>query len=166
MRYLAPVLAVCLVLNSSSIALAQARRGKASERTKVEAQIRKLDEAWVKAAATKNPDAWCAFYAPNAVILPANEPMATTPAAIRKSIAAFLSMPDLRVSWKPIKIEVARSLDLAYLYGVYELTAKDGNGQAVTDRGKNVEIWKKQPNGQWKCVVDTWCSDLPVAATP
>src|SRR3954454_18771313 len=44
-------------------------------------------------------------------------------------------------------------------YGAYSL-AWDESGKRATDKGKNVEIWKKQPNGHWKCVVDTWNSDL------
>jgi ketosteroid isomerase-like protein len=60
-------------------------------------------------------------------------------------------------------VEVAKSGDIAYLYGAYELTMNDAQGKPETDYGKNVEIWKKQPNGVWKCVVDTWNSDLPAA---
>jgi len=29
-----------------------------------------------------------------------------------------------------------------------------------------VEIWKKQADGKWKCILDTYNSDLPVAASP
>jgi ketosteroid isomerase-like protein len=42
------------------------------------------------------------------------------------------------------------------------VTLKDSKGKAV-DSGKLVEVWKKQPDGKWKCVVDTYNSDLPAA---
>ena len=54
---------------------------------------------------------------------------------------------------------------MAYLYGAYHL-AWDEDGKRATDQGKNVEIWKKQLNGQWKCIVDTWNSDLPANPAP
>jgi len=53
--------------------------------------------------------------------------------------------------------------ELGYLYGTYELSIKDPKGGApVHDTGKLVEIWKKQADGNWKCIVDTYNSDLPV----
>jgi ketosteroid isomerase-like protein len=48
--------------------------------------------------------------------------------------------------------------------GTVEVTVNDAKGKPVTDRGKFVEIWKKQADGTWKCVVDMWNSDLPAAA--
>lgn len=106
-------------------------------------------------------DAWVAFYADDAAVLPPNEPVATSPESIRKSVSELLTLPGLSIDWKPTKIEVARSGDLAYLYGAYRL-AWDEGGKRATDQGKNVAIWKKRPDGKWKCVVDTWNSDLPL----
>jgi uncharacterized protein (TIGR02246 family) len=136
----------------------------AKQQAENEAAIRRLDAAWVKAAASKDSDAWVAFYADNATVLPPNEKALTGKAAVRRSIGEFLSLPNLQLSWEPTKVEVARSGDLAYLYGAYSMTMTDERGKPVTDFGKNVEIWKKQSNGSWRCIVDTWNSDLP--ATP
>jgi ketosteroid isomerase-like protein len=122
--------------------------------------IRALDASWAAAGQSKNVDAWVAFYAEEAAVLPPNEPVANRPEAIRKSVSELLTLPGLSIDWKPTKIDIARSGELAYLYGAYSL-GWDDNGKRATDKGKNVEIWKKQPNGQWKCVVDTWNSDLP-----
>jgi ketosteroid isomerase-like protein len=36
----------------------------------------------------------------------------------------------------------------------------------VSNTGKLVEIWKKQADGKWKCIVDTYNSDLPAAPAP
>ena len=127
--------------------------------------IRALDASWVAAGQSKNVDAWVAFYADDAAVLPPNEPIAASREAIRKSVSELLSLPGLSIDWKPTKIEIARSGELAYLYGAYSL-AWDDSGKRATDKGKNVEIWKKQPNGRWKCVVDTWNSDLPPIPTP
>lgn len=126
-----------------------------------EAAIRKLDADWVKAAQTKQVDAWVAFYGENTVVLPPNEKVATTKDAIRKSVGDLLGLPGLAITWQPTKVEVARSGDLAWLYGAYEVSWTEA-GKRTTDVGKNVEVWKKQPDGNWKCVLDTWNSDLPV----
>jgi ketosteroid isomerase-like protein len=127
-----------------------------------EATIRQLDADWVKAGAAKNIDGWDAFYADDAVVLPPNEPIANDKAAIRRSVAGLLTLPGLSLSWQPTKVEVSKSGDLGYLHGTYQMSMNDNKGQPVHDTGKILEIWKKQPDGKWKCIVDTWNSDLPV----
>lgn len=126
-----------------------------------EAMIRKTDADWVTAAQTKKVDAWMAFYSDDAVALPPNDKVANTKEAIHKAVGDMLGLPGLSLHWKPTGVEVARSGDIAYLYGAYELTMNDAKGKPVTDHGKMLEVWKKQADGNWKCAVDTWNSDTP-----
>jgi len=127
-----------------------------------EALIKQADAAWVQAAQTKQVDAWIAFYSGDAVVLPPNEKIAITREAIRKSVSGLLSLPELSITWQPTKIEVARSGDLGYVYGTFSINWNE-HGKKAFDNGKLVEIWKKQPDGGWKCIVDTWNSDVPAA---
>ena len=128
-----------------------------------EAAVRQTDENWSKAAQLKQVDPWVAFYADDAVVLPPNEKMADSKESIRKSVSELLALPGLALSFGATKVEVARSGDLAYARGAYDLTTTDAHGKATTDHGKTVEIWRKQPDGSWKCIVDIWNSDLPAA---
>ena len=48
--------------------------------------------------------------------------------------------------------------------GTYEETMTDANGKPVKDRGKYIEIFKKQADRTWKVVADIWNSDLPASA--
>ena len=125
------------------------------------AAIQKTDDDWSKAAQTKNIDAWMAFYTDDAVLLPPNAPTATTKDAMRKGISDVLGLPDLSVSWKGTKTEVARSSDLAYTYGTYQLAWKGAKGKPMTEQGKYTEVWKKQADGSWKCAVDMYSPDAP-----
>ena len=131
-----------------------------------EAAIRKADTDWSNAAQTKQVDAWVAFYTDDATVLPPNEPMAMGKDPIRKSIGELLGMPALNLKWQPTKVEVSRSGDIGYSFGTYEMTANDPQGKPITDRGKYVEVWKKQADGSWKCAVDTYNSDMPAAPPP
>lgn len=124
--------------------------------------LRKVDEQWSAAAAKNDLDATLSFYADDAVVLPGNAPIATDKKAIREIWAGMLG-PGTALSWNVTKAEVSKSGELGYLYGTYDLTMKDPKGgPPVQDKGKLVEIWKKQVNGKWKCIVDTYNSDLPV----
>jgi len=130
------------------------------------AAIRALDEQWSATAAKNDVEGTVAFYADDAVLLPGNAPIARDRKSIRESWAGLLG-PNTAVSWKVSKVEVAKSGELGYLYGTYSLAIRDPKGGAtVSDTGKLVEIWKKQADGKWKCIVDTYNSDLPAAPAP
>ncbi len=130
-----------------------------------EAAIRKTDANWAQSAQTKQADLWVAYYTDDAVVLPPNDKTATSKESIHKIIEDLLSLPGLTIQWHLTKVEVARSGDIAYGYGTYELSYTGPKGKPVTDTGKVLETWRKQPNGEWKCSVDTWNSDLPAGPT-
>ena len=128
-----------------------------------EAAIQNTDAQWAKAAASKDVDATIAFYSDDAALLPPNAPMASDKASIRAAWAGLLG-PGTSLTWQATKVDVARSGDLGYVIGTYQLEGKDAAGKEESDRGKFVEVWKKQADGNWKAAVDIFNSDLPVAA--
>src|SRR5262245_56385548 len=134
------------------------------EHAAAEAAIRAADDDWAKSAADNNMDAWMSHYTDDAAVLPPNEPMAVGREAARKSIGAFLATPALKVTWKTSKVEAAKSGELGYSYGTYEMTFKDAKGKALSDHGKYLEAWRKQADGSWKCVADMFSSDMAAPA--
>src|SRR5262249_23992296 len=77
---------------------------------------------------------------------------------------ACLQVPALPGGWKATRAEVARSGDLAYLAGTYDLTVNDSSGKPVNDRGKYVAVWRKQADGKWRPSVNISNTDLPRSA--
>lgn len=130
-----------------------------------ETAIRALDAQWAKTVAARDLEGTVAYYADDASLLPPNAPIVTGKQALRAAWKDFL-VPDLSLSWEPTKVEVSRSGDLAYLVGTYQLTMKGPQGKPATDKGKLVEVWKKQADGNWKVVADIFNSDLPLPAPP
>ena len=127
-----------------------------------EAALRKLDDEWSKAAGAKDVEKTISYYSADAVVMPPNIPTLTGKDPIRTLWKSMLDSPDFSGGWKATKVEVARSGDLAYLSGTYEFNEKDDGGKPITDKGKYLEVWKKQADGSWKCVADMFSSDLPV----
>ena len=133
----------------------------------VEQLLRDLDATWSKAAANKDVEQTIAFYSDDAVVFPPNETTAATKEAIRNSWKAMLGSPGLAISWKPTKVQVSSAGEMAWVSGTYQLTMNDVNGKPVNDRGKYLEVWQKQTDGNWKCAADMWNSDLAAfPATP
>lgn len=131
-----------------------------------EAALRNIDSEWSKAAGARDVDKTVSYYAADAVVMPPNIPALTTKEAIRGLWQSMLGSAGFSGGWNATRVDVARSGDLGYVTGNYEFTEKDAGGKPITDKGKYLEIWKKQTDGSWKCVVDMFSSDLPIAAPP
>ncbi|PYJ51316.1 MAG: DUF4440 domain-containing protein [Verrucomicrobia bacterium] len=154
------VLAGCIALLSFTFA-----GTAAAADTKIEQALRDLDAKWSAAAGAKDIDKTVSYYSEDAAVMPPNAPSAKTREAIRSAWKEMLTTPGAAISWKATKVEVAKSGDLAYVSGTYEETMTDASGKPVKDRGKYVEIFKKQADGTWKVVADIWNSDLPASAS-
>jgi ketosteroid isomerase-like protein len=141
------ILVVCVALLQVTLAFGAGADEKA---------LRDADDEWSKVAAAKDLDKTVSFYAESAVVLPPNQAVVTTKDGIRNLWKGFLdSLTD--ISWKTSRVEMAKSGDMGYLIGTYEMTLKDGS----KDKGKYCEVWKKQADGKWKVSADMFSSDLP-----
>ena len=54
------------------------------------------------------------------------------------------------LTWKPEGGEIASSGDMGFTFGIYNLKLKD-----TVLKGTYVSVWKKQPDGKWKFVLDS-----------
>jgi len=129
-----------------------------------ETALKNLDAEWSKAAGTKDVDKTVSYYAADAIVLPENGPAVSSKDAIRNVWKGMLTAPGFSGGWTGTKVEVARSGDIGYVTGTYSMTMNDASGKPATDKGKFVEVWKKQSDGSWKCAVDIWNTDLPLPA--
>jgi uncharacterized protein (TIGR02246 family) len=158
MKKLFPIVATVLVLAISGCA----------PQVDVEADkaaIRDLsDVQWLNAEQAKDVDSVLSVFADNASLFPPNASIVTGIEAIRARLSEEYSGPRVAISWQTTKVEVSRSGDLAYSHGTHEVTVNDPEGNPVTDKGKWVTVWEKQPDGTWKVVVDIWNTDQPAAS--
>jgi uncharacterized protein (TIGR02246 family) len=140
------------------------QREPADTRAQDERAIREADAATLKAAQAKDADGAVANYAEDGSWLPPNAPMMTGKAAIRAGWSKLMGSPGFNIDWQIDKLEVGRAGDLAYTIYTYQLALEGPNGKPIADHGKDMAIWKKQADGGWKMVADTFNSDLPVVA--
>ena len=57
--------------------------------------------------------------------------------------------------WKPSYACVAKSGELGYTYGVYELSGTAPDNTIISSNGTYVSIWKKDGSGNWKLALDS-----------
>jgi len=98
------------------------------------------------------------FIDSNGVLLrPGATPMANADAMdyiIQSNDSAFT------MTWEPRHASLAASGDLGYTYGVYSLKPKDAD---TVIYGSYVTIWRLQPDGKWKFVLQSGNEGLEAA---
>jgi ketosteroid isomerase-like protein len=151
---------VSISQSSSSGSLSE----KTTDSQAVEQHLRDLDAKWAKAAAAKDLEETIAFYSDDAIVFPPNATSAATKKTIRNGWKEMLTSPGFVISWQPTRVEVGKSGEMAWVSGTYELTMNDASGKPINNRGKYLEVWEKQTDGNWKCAADMWNSDLAAAA--
>ena len=154
-----------LVIALSLLSVANAQQSAGRTRMTSMDAIRAADQEWLKVFAAKDLDKSVAFVTDDGSVLAPNAPIATGHAAIRQLFSGFFALPNLKISWHPVRVEVARSGELGYTSGAYEMIFNDPSGKLISDKGKYVTVWKKQRDGSWKVLLDIFNSDLP-ASTP
>jgi uncharacterized protein (TIGR02246 family) len=132
-----------------------------------EAAIRAAIEEWRAAAQAKDADKFVSFYTGDAVVMMEDAPDLRGIDALRGGIGGMMQDPNFALAFEAVEVVVARSGDLAYETGTYTMTMSDPQQKPATEIGHYVVVWRKQPDGAWKVVVDVPVSDpAPAAATP
>jgi uncharacterized protein (TIGR02246 family) len=127
-----------------------------------ESAIREIEIEARNAAAGRDLERYLCFYADDASLFWPGTPLVTGKDAIRELMNAFFAMPSFSLSFHTLKVQVSQSGDLAYSYGINTVTFTDPNGNAVSDKGKYLTVYRKQQDGTWKVTADIGNSDLQV----
>ncbi len=61
-------------------------------------------------------------------------------------------------------VSIEEDGDVAFEIGDLTMTYKPQGGQARTDQGKYVLLWKRQTDGKWECYSEMWNSNSPPPA--
>ena len=153
---LTPVVALILALTGC-----QQPAPKAPDtRAKDETAIRAAEADMAKAVAALDPAEAASFYTDDVVGMAVDAPMVQGKGNMQKYFETMMKdKPE--ISWKPVKVEVARSGDLAYSWGTGKVSVKDKKGKVAETTIKYASVWKKQADGGWKIAVDTMIPDPP-----
>lgn len=120
-----------------------------------EAAIRRLDEAWGKAATAKDLEAVVGFYAHDGSLVWPGAPAAHGTQDIRASWKQTMdTMPGLKLRFTPERIVIADDASLASDFGKVEFGHED-DGKPVMEIGKYVVVWRKE-KGSWKVLYDSY----------
>lgn len=89
--------------------------------------------------------------------MPPNGPAIEGREAIRQSLEAL--PPISAFDFQMVNLE--GDGQIAYMRGVWSITVAPPGSAEVSDSGKILIVFRKQPDGSWLTVADAWNSDLP-----
>jgi len=121
------------------------------------ATLLQRDKDWSAAAhAGTDVERIVAYWADDARIYPPNMPIVEGKAAIRAFVTGSLGVPGFSISWEPLEAVVSSDGRYGYTTGTNSVTAPDARGKLATTPGRYVTVWRKEPDGSWRCVIDFW----------
>ena len=127
--------------------------------------IKDNEVQWNADLAAKDVDKIMAHYADDAVLVAGGAPSVSGKDAIRAAFKAMLGDPAISLKFQPTKVEVAKSGDVGYTEGPYQMTVTDPvSKQVVNDHGSYATTYRKAADGSWKAVVDIASSEVPPPA--
>jgi ketosteroid isomerase-like protein len=113
------------------------------------------DRAWAAMSeAGQNIDSIVSFWTDDARVVEPGQPVVQGKAAIKKMVSGMLATPGVHVTWSPDSAVVSTGGDLGYTFGTNAVTVPDPKGNAVTEKGRYITVWRKEPDGRWRCVMD------------
>jgi uncharacterized protein (TIGR02246 family) len=130
-----------------------------SQSTKVDQKaegekIMQLSKEWSRVASAKDVEKTISYWADDAILMSANQPVLSGKTAIRQMVEESFKIPGFKISWQPHSVTVSESGDMAYMIEDSEVSFTDSTGNQNSITNKAVSIWRKQKDGSWKNVVD------------
>ena len=121
------------------------------------AAILKTDSTWA-ALATQSKDAEkiVAYWSDDAVVIAPGEEPVKGKDALRKMVNDMNNIPGFSISWRSSDVHFSPDAKMAYMYGENFFSMNDSAGNKIAIPGRGYTIWRKETDGNWKCVVDIW----------
>jgi uncharacterized protein (TIGR02246 family) len=99
-------------------------------------------------------------YAEDAVVMPQGAESWRGREAIRKGFTGMLTQATVK-EFNGKTEDLVIGGDLAVETGTYDEVYVPKGGKETRDKGKYINVWKRQPDGSWKIVRDIFNSDIP-----
>lgn len=115
------------------------------------------DAEWaVLSSKGKDVERILSYWTDDARVYPPGMPVVTGKAALRSYVAGALAIPGFHITWTSSDANLSPDGELAYLVGTNAVTMPGPDGQPVTTSGRGLTVWRREPDGEWRCAVDIW----------
>src|SRR5918994_3721964 len=96
------------------------------------------------------------FWTDDARVIAPGLPAFAGKAALRGYVEGALAIPGFHITWTTSEATLSPDGQLAYLVSDNMVTLPTTTGELVTTRGRAITVWRREPDGEWRCAVDIW----------
>lgn len=122
-----------------------------------QALVLKRDAEWANLAAdNKDVEKIISYWTDDAIVIPPDQPPIEGKAALREFVTTSQKIPGFRIHWVSDHVSFSPDGKVAYMRGTNETTLSGPDGKPMTIPGRGITVWRKDTDGQWRCVVDIW----------
>lgn len=139
--------------------------GAAPDSEKLKKEVAAMEDAFCSMAQEKGLLAAFSHYAaPDVAFIDTDPRRFRGLEAVRERLGP--DVPGVKLTWSASFTDVSDDGTMGYNYGRYESRRSDPDGKEVVRGGFFLTIWKKQPDGSWRYVMDTGAPDRPPSPPP
>lgn len=115
--------------------------------------LMEADRAFNRATAERGADGWVAFFADDGAMIAQGVGEIRGQPAIRAAMVPYFES-GARLTWEPLRADASADGTLGYTVGEYRSERAGPDGEPSISRGLYVSLWRKQPDGAWRVVMD------------
>jgi ketosteroid isomerase-like protein len=120
-------------------------------------RVLEQDAEWAALSSKgQDVDRIVAFWTDDARVFAPGLPAFSGKAALRSYVEGALAIPGFHITWSTSEANLSPDGQLAYLLSTNAVTMPGPGGQPVTTNGRAVTVWRREPDGNWRCAVDIW----------
>lgn len=121
------------------------------------ARLLERDGEWAAAASEgRDVERILSYWTEDAVVMPPGLPSVIGKAALRQYVEGSLRIPGFRITWESTDATLSPDGQLAYMFSRNTVTMNSPDGTPLTTVGRAVTVWRREPDGEWRCAVDIW----------
>ena len=133
---------------------------KAAGKEALKAEVAKMEDAFCAMAKDRGIlAAFEYFAAPDVAFVDTDPSKLRGLAAVRERMGP--DQPGVSVNWSAMFTDVSDDGTLGYNWGRYEWRSPGPDGKERVRTGFFLTIWKRQPDGTWRYVMDNGAADKP-----
>ncbi|MGA8670116.1 MAG: DUF4440 domain-containing protein [Terracidiphilus sp.] len=113
------------------------------------------DAEWSQAASEgKDIEKILSYWSDDAQVIEPGQPVHQGKAEIRKFVSDSLKIPGFHIHWVSRDPVFSPDGRMAYMPGAEEMTIPDSKGALITVHTRGISVWRRDADGEWRCVVD------------
>ena len=115
------------------------------------------DAEWAALASEgREVDRMLSFWTDDARVYPPGLPVVSGTVALRSYVEGALAIPGFHTTWTSSEANLSPDGRLAFVLSTNSVTMPGPDGRLRTTSGRAVTVWRREPDGEWRCAVDIW----------